>query len=106
MIIGEAAVHVLCRCENEYRIAPLILKKVDRAFDICQKDFLDSFRRFVEMRREMNDDVVVADGCSVNGVQNVEPGGPREIIRAKIPADMCPEVSSAARYKEFHLKAR
>src|SRR6187551_1832965 len=39
VVIGETSVYIFCRCEYENSIAAHVLEQIDRAFDVCKKNF-------------------------------------------------------------------
>ncbi len=72
VIVRKPAINVLCRSENEDRILAHIVKDIDRAFYISEKNLIGRLRIFVKMSGEMNHHIVVLNRLDVVEIQNVE----------------------------------
>ena len=59
VIIRKPAIDVFCRCKNKDGILTHVLKDVDRAFNICQKNLVGRQRILVQVGGEMDNHVIL-----------------------------------------------
>ena len=103
VIIGESAVNIPGRSKDKHRIPAHFAQKVNRAFDIREKDLAFGFGRFVQDGGQMDHDIVIARDLRILEVQDVEPGAAGKIIRAKKCLDVSSEVTAASCDQYFIL---